>query len=240
MRWRGCTARDRRRHRVAALRIDNRQSFLDLEWLTAGWDLLVDGEVARRGRLRVPPVGPLSGVSLEVPCQVPARTPRCAAHRAVDDRGEQWWAPAGHLVAWDQIRLRRSPAAARRASSGGRPSDALVEPPLLNLWRAATDNDGFKLMPELAQRLRVGGQALRRWQEAGVDRRPQTSWSTTRCRSPTTVPGARYRHVVVVPESLTDLPRVGVPFAVDPVASSDFAGSAGGRTRTIPTATARR
>ncbi len=129
---------------------------------------------------------------------------------------EQWWAPAGHLVAWDQITLRRSPAAARRASSGGRPSDALVEPPLLNLWRAATDNDGFKLMPELAQRLRVGGQALRRWQEAGVDRRPADELVDHTMSVTDDSAGRTYRHVVVVPESLRDLPRVGVIFAVDP------------------------
>ncbi len=131
---------------------------------------------------------------------------------------EQWWAPAGHLVAWDQIRLRRSPAAARRRRRrGAQPPMHWSNRPVLNLWRAATDNDGFKLMPELAQRLRVGGQALRRWQEAGVDRlparrvgRPHAVGRRRQCRAHATGMSS------MVPESLPDLPRVGVTFAVDP------------------------
>ena len=46
--------------------------------------------------------------------------------------------------------------------------DLLVLPVELALWRAPTDNDGFKLMPELSERLGVGGQALRLWKEAGA------------------------------------------------------------------------
>jgi beta-galactosidase len=90
----------------------------------------------------------------------------------------------------------------------------LTEPVRPNLWRAATDNDGFKLMPELAQRLRVGGQALRRWQQTGVDRRPADQLVAHHVEVTDDAQGRTYRHLFEVPESLADLPRVGVMFGV--------------------------
>ncbi len=152
------------------LQVENRQSFLGLDWLTADWDLLVDGEVARRGRLKVPPVGPRSGVSLEVPCQIPrGRHDVWLTVRWTTAR-EQWWAPAGHLVAWDQVRLRRSPAAARRASSGGRPSDAArrttTPQPLARCHRQRRLQVDARARPTSARR-RPGPAAM-----AGGGRRP--------------------------------------------------------------------
>jgi len=97
----------------------------------------------------------------------------------------------------------------------GRPAAAVLRSePHLNIWRAPTDNDGFKLMPELAQRLRVGGQALRLWQEAGVDRLPADELVGHRLSVGDDDGGTVYRHVVDVPEALVDLPRVGAMFAV--------------------------
>ena len=46
----------------------------------------------------------------------------------------------------------------------------MTAPVSLALWRAPVDNDGFKLMPDLSRRIGVGGGALVRWQDAGVDR----------------------------------------------------------------------
>jgi beta-galactosidase len=86
------------------------------------------------------------------------------------------WAPAGHEVAWQQL----EPAAPRARpvrngagaltsdsllrSSGDLALDAVVAGPLLQLWRAATDNDGLRLMPQ-----RDAG-PLPRWLELGLDR----------------------------------------------------------------------
>jgi beta-galactosidase len=90
--------------------------------------------------------------------------------------------------------------------------DLLVEPPRPNLWRAATDNDGFKLMPELAERLGVGGKALRRWRRDGLDRRSADvlvghDMTVVQERTATVV-----RHRFDVPDDMGDLPRVGSMF----------------------------
>ena len=102
-------------------------------------------------------------------------------------------------------RSRSKSGKARHA--GGRPTaspaDSLVSPQL-NLWRAPTDNDGFKLMPDLTQRLRVadtlcasGGGRPRSsprprnssdtgsWPNASSTARPTDTRSTSPSRSPT-------------------------------------------------------
>jgi beta-galactosidase len=105
--------------------------------------------------------------------------------------------------------------------------------PVLNLWRAPTDNDGIKLMPRDTRKV------LGRWQEAGLDRlRPgeasltlgssskrrvvliaERTYRTRRLSDPVVHrcemiirPGGciEFRNTVVVPESWPELPRVGV------------------------------
>jgi beta-galactosidase len=71
-------------------------------------------------------------------------------------------------------------------------------------------------MPELAQRLRVGGSALRRWQQAGVDRMPADQLVDHRVEITDDIQGRTYRHVFEVPSALDDLPRIGVIFGVQP------------------------
>ena len=201
--------------RGGALDVENRQSFRKLDWLAAHWELIVDGAVARHGRLRVPSIEPLSSASVALPCPVPSGDHDIRLTVRWSTVHDEWWAPAGQLVAWDQVTLRegwRSPGAAE----GEPPDSALTRVPRPNLWRAATDNDGFKLMPELAQRLRVGGQALRRWQQSGVDHLPADQLVEHHVEISDDARGRTYRHVFDVPDSLADLPRVGVSFSVEP------------------------
>jgi beta-galactosidase len=95
--------------------------------------------------------------------------------------------------------------------------ELLVSPVELCLWRAPTDNDGFKLFPDLAQRLRVGGDALWRWLAAGLHERPADELVTHAVTRHVDDAGiAEHRHQVAVPESLPDLPRVGVTFSLGP------------------------
>ena len=201
------------------MRITNRQSFVGLESYIATWSLLVDGVVTKKGTLTLPPIAPHASIELPLPCDVPAAhgevhlTVRFALKRAT------WFAPAGHVVAWDQLELRpagpsrRTPITPNHIEAAV--DEILISPVELTLWRAAVDNDGFKLMPELAQRIRVGGQALRRWQEAGVDTAPADElvdhhWDRSVAEDGSVV----YRHTVVVPNEMDDLPRIGVTFAV--------------------------
>ena len=81
----------------------------------------------------------------------------------------------------------------------------LGSPPRLNLWRAATDNDGFKLIGN--------GGALGKWLKAGIDSKPAESLVQHVFDSYVDAHGAViYDHTVVVPEELADLPRIGVVF----------------------------
>jgi beta-galactosidase len=137
-------------------------------------------------------------------------------------RADQAWAPKGHLVAWDQVRLspaaRRPRAAAPTGRPDGRPGgeveELLAQPVAPAVWRAATDNDGFKLLPDLRERIKVGGGALAQWLNAGLDRLPAHEAVGHRVSTRRGDGWVEYRHTIDVPASLADLPRVGVSFAL--------------------------
>jgi beta-galactosidase len=203
-----------------SLRITNRQGFVGLQWLSAEFELTVAGSVVRRGTLKVPAVAPLSSVKVPMPCETPHGDDDVQLTVRWFAKSEQPWAPKGHLVAWDQVQLRAakrtvvSAVASPSSSTAADVDELLVSPVELSLWRAPTDNDGFKLMPELRQRLRVGGAALQAWLEAGVDTLPADQLVEHTCDRTDIVGGVAFEHTVVVPDSLADLPRVGVSFAV--------------------------
>jgi beta-galactosidase len=202
------------------LRVENRRSFSDLSDLRDTWELVVADKVVESGVLAVPTAAPHAAVTIPLPFTGSPPLPRSGLLTVRwTTTGEHWWAPAGHLVAWDQIAIGRAkaspPRSPRSTPRDGRPAlQVLVEPPRPNLWRAPTDNDGFKLMPELTERLGVGSSALRRWQQAGVDVRPADDlvgheMSVVEDDTATVV-----RHHFDVPSGLADLPRVGSLFVV--------------------------
>ncbi|MEO6651861.1 MAG: glycoside hydrolase family 2 TIM barrel-domain containing protein [Ilumatobacteraceae bacterium] len=207
------------------LRIENRQSFAGLGALKARWELFVGGEITRRGSLRVPPVEPHGSVTIGLPVERPERASTDVQLTVRWElRADTWFAPAGHVVAWDQIELR----APRRTGRSGvetartdRSSRAAIDQaaidqvaPVLHLRRAPIDNDGFKLMPELGRRLRVGGRSMERWQDIGLDTVDPESLVDHEMTRRVDGTGTVFRHVVDVPDELTDLPRVGVTFPV--------------------------
>ena len=155
------------RHEVE---LENRAEVHRLDWLTAAWDVSVDGAAAAAGDLPLPAVEPGTRAVVTVPWPaIPA------------GRGEAWltvrfhlaqatgWAPAGFEVAVAQVQLRDGGAAVRtrprRTSTASITVDEeglllhplLAAPPTLSLWRAPTDND------------RIGGMADR-WAAWGLDR----------------------------------------------------------------------
>ena len=212
--------------RSRSLQVSNRRSFTGLDDLVASWELLVDGVVAKHGRLRVPKVGPRQSAKVPLPCQLPAGTDEVHLSVRWHSRHDCWWAAKGHLVAWDQVELRPARTvrakrgAAKRALASAAPNspidDLLVLPVELAVWRAPTDNDGFKLMPPQSERVRLRGQALLRWQDAGVPDTPADRLVDHRFDRVVSDDGlvVQYRHDVYVPDSLADLPRVGVRFSL--------------------------
>jgi len=170
-------------------RIRNRHHFTDLSRYRGTWEVTADGEVAGRGRLPAlkAPRGGADEVTLELP---PGKGERFVTFRFALRRSEPW-PPGGHEIARAQLALpgRRRPARPVRGvapaglaleANGVRvevdrttgqlagPSRAgrrpLLGGPRLQLWRAPTDNDGLRLLPERDRGV------LRRWLELGLDR----------------------------------------------------------------------
>ena len=200
------------------LRVENRQSFLGLGAYRARWTLQVAGEVVREGVLKLPKIAPHTSAEIDLPCGVPAGGAEVHLSVRFELREATWFGPVGHLVAWDQVTLR---AARKRSLPAWTPRDGrstvddlLAAPVELCLWRAAIDNDGYKLMPDLSRRLGVGGQSLVRWSDLGVDRLPAESLVAHQWTRHATGTQVEYRHRVVVPAELADLPRVGVAFSI--------------------------
>ncbi len=202
------------------LRVENRRSFVGLGDLAARWMVVDESGTVAEGVLKVPRVGP--GESVKVPWPKAALAARSGGGShwlsvRWTSRFDAWFAPAGHLVAWDQVELpgggRRRPGRSRITvpESAERPVAPAVEPQL-ELWRAPTDNDGFKLMPELSLRLGVGGQALKRWQEQSLPDRPAEELVGHQLEVTADGAATVYRHVIEVPDELADLPRIGVVF----------------------------
>ena len=195
--------------------VSNRQSFRVLAGLSTEWQLLVDGEVVRKGRLHVPAVAPGTTATLPFPVAVPAGDGEATLLLRTTTRHDEAWADRGHLVAVDEVVIRK-PKRGRntaRVRAAGLPavSEVLEALPTLNLRRAPTDNDGYKVVNK---NIGVGGHARARWIEAGVLDRPAEELVDHALARSERGGVLVDRHIVTVPEALADLPRVGVTFVL--------------------------
>ena len=184
--------------------VHNRQSFTDASVLDASWELLLDGVAVDGGTWSLPSVPPGARVHVEIPCSVPADAGEAHLALRFAHRDATWFAPAGHVVAWDQLVLRSATSPRRSAGTVA----AAVGVPELQLWRAPIDNDGFKLMPWMA-RWGVGGAAMAGWQHAGLDGTPADELVDHRV---TRHADGRFEHQVQLPDGFPDPARVGVQF----------------------------
>ncbi len=202
------------------IRVTNRQAFRDLSWLKGSWTVTVDGLKHSSGTWS-PEVGAGQSALVDYPvnlveCQnldgEVLVTFRWTSKKTTS------WCEQDFLLAWDQVTVkavesRTMPAPS--SDSANSMEDLLVTTPRLNLWRAATDNDGFKLMPDLADRMGIGGRALWRWLAQGVPvRDPESLVQHHKKVYADERGGLVYEHSVFVPEDLQDLPRIGVVFEV--------------------------
>lgn len=166
-------------------RITARTDFVDLSFLKPRWQVTVDGVVVQRGDLEPLALRPDRSADVRIdfaPADVRAGE---TAHLTLSffDRERE--------VAFSQTELDHRPfaAAADDGSSAGLP-DVLLEPPQITLWRAPTDNERFgpfvhtdgPVAHDVKHEMRV------RAREGGIE----------------------VEHEVVIPETLDDLPRVGV------------------------------
>ena len=224
------TGEDLRRGRVE---LENRQDWRDLSWLSARFEVTVEGETIADGDLELPAVGPGVRATVDVPgwTAPPERGETLLTIRFLT-AGEEAWAPKGTEVCWGQLAI-GSPSAPREAIAEAGPAAGVVSldaegrllhpllavSPALCLWRAPTDND------------RIGGMA-RRWEEWGVAELRRRLIAIER-DGPTTVVRAelatgsgivirhdqgltvdgdgtiRVAETVTIPNELTDLARVG-------------------------------
>ncbi|MCU1371076.1 MAG: Beta-galactosidase, partial [Ilumatobacteraceae bacterium] len=188
------------------VRITNERDFTDLSGLVGTWVVEVDGNFVGAG-----PVEPLDlapGAATEVRLAVPAvdLRPGERAHLTVSFAlaDEQPWAPAGHVIARQQLLMASAPGPSSAPSgpaSGGRSTPE----PVLALWRAPIDNETFApvLDPHAA-----------RWERLGLRDAASVAELIT---SPSEVDGARtVTHEVDVPPELDDIARVGVRIALGP------------------------
>jgi len=208
--------------------VTNRRSFTDLDDLRAMWELLVAGTIVESGELTFGDIAASSTVRIPLPCAAPDAAD---AHFTVrwTRRRPTAWAPAEHLVAWDQHPIGAHPSTAaptptpnpreahdRVVDDTNRAQfldEALVAPVSLSIFRAPTDNDGLKLREDLGEAFNREEKALGRWRRAGVDRRAADDFVEHRHRIERYDDGSIvHHHEVVVPDDLTDLARIGITF----------------------------
>ncbi|MBO0867407.1 MAG: DUF4981 domain-containing protein [Micromonosporaceae bacterium] len=176
--------------------VTSRYDTIDTAHLAFSWLVERDGVAVAHGPLALPVLPPGGTAEVTLPSQAFGR----GALVEKDGEGEVWltiraalaadqpWAPAGHVVAWSQLRLDdparvpppppAPPVPAQQTASGYRlgpgvfDADGLLGEldglaltgPQLDVWRAPTDNDDgkgrFRGQPTLAQR----------WRAVGLDR----------------------------------------------------------------------
>jgi len=188
------------------IELKNRQSFRDASWLSATYEVVLNGVVKRKGklthsglnagktkRISIPSIRGLSG---DIRVNI-----FWAAKRA------ESWCDRGHVVAWDQLAVK--PARVKRIPTSQKKCETLDVDPQISLFRASIDNDGFKLLPNLAW---VETTTLKRWQLQGIDGDISQLVKHQTNRTVREDGSVRFEHSLVIPKALDDLPRIGVSF----------------------------
>lgn len=189
--------------------IRNRQWFSSLDSYDASWQLIVDGVVTKSGVLKVPHVSADSRITVPVPVSVPANAREAFVSVTWTLKRATSWAPKGHVVAWDQVVLRA--AKKSKVPVAKKTSQPVSVTPRVTLWRAAVDNDGFKMMPHLWNGF---GKSLERWLQQGIATDDADVVRSTTTQTERSDGSIRFEHSVVIPEELADVPRVGATFDV--------------------------
>jgi len=189
--------------------IRNRQWFSTLDHYVATWELIVDGAVSKSGTLKVPNVAADSRCTVSLPTVVPAKAREAFLTVRWALKSTTSWAPKGHVVAWDQVVLRS--AKPTSVVTTKKASTPVSVSPRVTLWRAAVDNDGFKMMPQLWNGF---GKSLERWLQQGIATDDADVVQSSTSQSERADGSVRFEHTVSLPKDLADVPRVGATFDV--------------------------
>ncbi|MCB1644344.1 MAG: DUF4981 domain-containing protein [Pseudomonadales bacterium] len=181
-------------------RLTNRQDFLDTEHLVTDWELLLNGTTIKTGQLKKLRIAAGKSATFELTFE----RPRLKAGDELSVvfttclKSDCSWAPAGHVVAENQVQLaRRKPASPRTSMfevSGNKKRLTLQygeqqwqfnqgvpghwfsdheliaeQGPVPHIWRAPIDNDGIKGWTG------QDNKALGRWQRWGLAEATHTS-----------------------------------------------------------------
>ena len=161
--------------------VHNHRTFTGLDDLEFLWSVAEDGVEVDAGRLDLPHIAPGESTEVRLALPAPAQAEQVLTVRAVLAKDEAW-AAAGHEVAWAQFVLEQPAAVPVAAAAvedrgevlrvGGGEFDRstgrltrlfgqTVDGPVLDLWRAPTDNDNGQ-----------GGRngVTQEWRAAGLDR----------------------------------------------------------------------
>jgi beta-galactosidase len=173
--------------------VENTRHFIDISDLDGAWRLTCDGLVVAAGAMPATSLAPGAAAAVALP--LPELPPHGEAWLTITwtTKGASAWAPAGWVVAWDQVAVRAAPPAPPVRTAPGTATGAgwtlhhgdsslvvdhdglpgtwrhrgrslLASPPRPHLWRAHTDNDGVKLWSGQETK------ALGRWRALGLDR----------------------------------------------------------------------
>jgi beta-galactosidase len=221
------------------IELENLRWFRDTGWLSVHWSVDRDGITLAEGDLPMPAIPPGQTGELVLPPEAISAAgfePGTPGERwltlSFRTAADEAWADTGHEVGWQQVRLPGDPIRSSGSVDTEAPSpldDAglpvhplLATSPAISLWRAPTDND------------RIGGMGAA-WDAQGLPHlerrlvgveRVEDGWLVTADLA--TSSGAVVRHErtvrvlvggglsveehLVVPDGLSDLPRVGTVF----------------------------
>jgi beta-galactosidase len=179
--------------------VENRQDFISSSVFRGEWDLTVDGQIIKRGKLPVLNSKPGKPQEIHLDIGEPSNE---NGERFLNfhfyQKHDTLWAKAGHEVAWAQFtlpslkpRIAHTPGNSINAEVNptsihlsaksirvefnkvtgeliylGRDANVIQNGPRLNTWRAGTDNDGIKLLPDPTWR---GWKPLSRWMKLGLN-----------------------------------------------------------------------
>jgi beta-galactosidase len=185
------------------IRIQNKQDFITLDWLTCSWELVSNGAVIHQGELIDLDIPPGKSRDYELPLACLTKSDEeCFINFHFKLRNPSNWAPAGHEVGWQQLQLNKTRSHIKtskyfqtnwsqyeafddgetiKLSTGiisaifnrhtgeltefGTGNNLILRGPYLNIWRAATDNDGIKL---LSDRPDETWKPLSNWKKLGL------------------------------------------------------------------------